>query len=105
MNASEGKLRIIPYYTGEETIEEAIGSKVGRKLLWLEILFNDGIDWGGYLNIPEVKDAHEKACAWYGKFKTMVDGNIKRKPLPTRDEKIDYREYRRFMEALNFVSS
>jgi hypothetical protein len=96
--------RIIPYYTGDETLEEILKNPKSVGLLWLEILLNDEILWENYLNRPEIKSAYEKACVWYAHFKTMIEGHAGRKPLEVRMGKIDDREYRRFLEALNFVS-
>lgn len=103
--AAQYKLKIIPYYTGIETLEDAVRLPMARKLLWLEILFNDKLNWEEYLNNIEVKEAYEKACNWYGSFKTIIEGHTKREPLASGKEKIDYREYRRFLEVLNFVST
>lgn len=96
--------RIIPYYTGDETLEEMLKRPKSVSLLWLEILFNDKIPWEKHLNQPEVKMAYEKACVWYTHFKTMIESHAGRDPLETRTGKIDDRKYRRFLEALNFVS-
>lgn len=103
--AAQDKLKIIPYYTGVETLEDAIRLPMARKLLWLEILFNDELNWKGRLDVKEIKESYEKACDWYGSFKTIIEGHTKRKPLDEGKGRIDYREYRRFMEALNFVST
>ena len=97
-------LRVIPYYTGDETLEEILQRPKSVSLLWLEILFNDKISWEKHLDQTEVKVAYEKACVWYAHFKTMIDGHVGRNPLAIRTGKIDNREYRRFLEALNFVS-
>jgi len=97
-------------------LEKILKNPKSISLLWLEILFNDKIQWENHLNQPEVKAAYEKACLWYVHFKTMVEGHTGRKPLEIRmghdprrarcpcEEKIDDREYRRFLEALNFVA-
>jgi hypothetical protein len=95
---------LIPYLTGAETLEEVLKNPKNASLLWLEILFNDGIPWENHLHRPKVKTAYEKACVWYTHFKTMVEGHVERKPLETRTGKIDNREYRRLWEALNFVA-
>ncbi|MFQ5900061.1 MAG: hypothetical protein ACE5IH_00705 [Thermodesulfobacteriota bacterium] len=100
------RLKIIPYYyTGEKKIEDVLKDKKALSMLWLEILLNDSFDWESYLNIDEVNRAYEKACIWYGSFSKLIEGSIKRIPLKTKKGKIDYREYRRFLEALNFVST
>ena len=98
------KLRIIPFYTGDVTLEEALRNKKGLSMLWLEILLNDRISWELYLEVPEIRIAYDKACLWYGNFKTMIDGFIGRRPLELRKGKIDDREYRKFLEAINFVA-
>ncbi len=98
------KLKIIPYYTGKKNLEEILGDKKSLSLLWLEILLNDSFDWERFLNIEEVKSAYEKACIWYGNFSNLIENYIKRKPLEIKKGKIDNREYRKFLEALNFVA-
>lgn len=39
------KLKIISHYTEFETLDEVLENKRDRELLWLEILFNDSIEW------------------------------------------------------------
>ncbi|MBI5193575.1 MAG: hypothetical protein HZA08_09070 [Nitrospirae bacterium] len=79
----------------------------GYDLLWLEILVNDDIPWEDYLNIPEINNAYQKACIWYTNYKTMLHTVVKRKPLMNLNimGKVDDREYRKFVEVLNFVKS
>jgi hypothetical protein len=98
------RLRILPFYTGDMTLDEVLKNPKSVRLLWLEILLNGEIPWENYLHQPEVKAAYEKACLWYGHFKTMIEGHTGRRPLDARRGKIDPREYRRFLEVLNFVS-
>ncbi|TAJ98473.1 MAG: hypothetical protein EPO39_18175 [Candidatus Manganitrophaceae bacterium] len=98
-------LQIIPFYTGDENLEAALANPKSLRLLWLEILVNGDIPWEKYLNRPGVSVAYEKACAWYTQFKTMVEGNTGRKPLPLRRGEVDMKEYRLLLEALNFVAS
>ena len=98
------RLRILPFYTGDMTLDEALKNPKSVRLLWLEILLNGQIPWENYLHQTEVKAAYEKACLWYGHFKTMVEGHAGRRSLEARRGKIDPREYRRFLEVLNFVS-
>lgn len=99
------KLKVIPYYTGKGTLEEALKDKRAAGLLWLEIIFNDSFKWEGYLNIQEIKDSYEKACIWYSNFRSLIQGHTKRKPLKRIEGKVDNREYRRFLEVLNFAST
>lgn len=100
----EDQLIIIPFYTGDKTLDEALRNKKSLKILWLEILFNDLIPWEDYFNLQEINMAYEKASNWYYHFKTMVDWSVKRKPLRGQKGEIDEREYRKFLEVLNFVS-
>lgn len=99
------KLKIIPYYTGTKNLLKALKDRKGLEILWLEILFNDTISWQDYLGIKEIKGAYEKACLWYTNFKTLIENHVKRAPLKTRKGKVDNRQYRRFLEVLNFVST
>lgn len=99
------KLRLIPFYTKKENLEDALKDKKALNLLWLEILFNDSVDWERFLGIKEIKEAYEKACIWYWNFKTLIEGCTYRKPLKKIKGKVDIREYRKFIEALNFVST
>jgi len=99
------QFRIIPYYTGDDTLEEVLKNPKAISLLWLEVLFNDTFSWEDHLDHPQVRAAYEKACVWYGRFKTMVQGHTGRRPLETMQGEIDEREYRKFQKALYFVSS
>jgi hypothetical protein len=101
---TEETFKILPYYTGDQTLDAALDNKKSRDLLWLEILFNDRIEWERHLNVPAIRTAHEKARVWYGHFKTMIDGATGRRPLPHAAGQIDDRDYRKFLEALNFVA-
>lgn len=99
------QLKIIPYYTGIKNLESFLKKERSLKILWLEILLNDSIKWEDYLRTKEVKKAYQKACVWYSNFKTLIDFYIKRKPLKRIKSRIDLKDYRKFQEALNFVSS
>jgi hypothetical protein len=98
------RLVIIPYYTGDRTLDEVLNNPKSVGLLWLEILLNGGFPWGEHLDDPQVNAAYEKACIWYGHFKTMISGRTGRGPLEPRAGTIDEREYRRFQKALLFVA-
>jgi len=97
--------RIIPSYTGVQTLEASLEDPKSLRLLWLEILLNGNFPWEAYQDLPEVESAFEKACIWYGHYKTMIDGLIGRPPLPRRTGKIDEREIRTFQEAIYFASN
>lgn len=104
MSPSKRSLRVIPYYTGDSTLDEVLNNPTSRGLLWLEILLNGDFPWEAHLDHPQVLAAYEKACIWYGHFKTMIFGRTGRGGLEPRVGKIDEREYRRFQEALTFVA-
>ncbi|MBI4743988.1 MAG: hypothetical protein HY776_04115 [Actinobacteria bacterium] len=99
------RLKVIPFYTGVGTLEEVLKDKKSSSMLWLEVLFNDDIDWESYLHIEMVRVAHDKACIWYSNFKTLIESYTGRKPLKMKKGRIDNREYRKFLEALNFVTT
>lgn len=98
-------LKIIPYYTGIKNLRSFLKEGRNPELLWLEILLNDNIRWEDYFKIKEVKKAYQKACVWYGNFKTLIDFYTKRQPLKIKKARIDLRDYRKFLEALSFVAS
>lgn len=99
------RLKIIPYYTGIKNLDSFLKEERNPELLWLEILLNDKIKWEKYLKIKEVRKAYQKACIWYGNFKTLIDFYVKREPLKIKKSRVDSKDYRKFLEALNFVSS
>jgi len=98
-------LKIIPHYTGKKDLKEILEDRKSLSMLWLEILLNDSLDWHGYLDTEEIKIAYEKSCIWYGHFRNVIESSIKRRPLEKKEGKIDDRELRKFLEALNFVST
>jgi len=99
------KLKIIPSYTGTMTLDEAIKDARAKKLLWLEILFNDGVNWEEHLEVKEISDAYKKARTWYGNFKSIIEDHTQRKFMKGKIGRVDFREYRLFLEVLNFVST
>lgn len=98
-------LRIIPFYTGDHTIDALLRQPASLRLLWLEILLNGNFPWGKYRHFPEVEAAYEKACIWCHHYKTMIDGHIGRTPLEPKAGEIDEKEIRKFQKALNFTSN
>lgn len=100
-------LKIIPYYIDKKdlNLKEVLMDKRAKSILWLEIIFNDSIEWEDLFDFEEVRKAYEKASIWYHTFKSLIKGHIQRKPLKVVEGKIDEKEYRRFLEVLNFVSS
>ena len=97
-------LVVLPFYSGDLTVESALDNPKGAQLLWLEILFNEQFPWRQYLTDARVKTAYEKACVWHGQFKTMIDGRIGPRSLGARTGDIDAREWRKFQEALTVVT-
>ncbi|WP_457628220.1 hypothetical protein [Persephonella sp.] len=98
-------MRIIPILIGADfnTVEELLEDDRAVRELWLEILFNDEIDWEKYLDNPVVKEQYKKACKYYRAFGYLLD----RKPLFCEDYSEtdrNFPEYRRFEEILNFLS-
>jgi hypothetical protein len=95
-------LKLLPAYLGVTSLDEALQHpRVGR-ILWLEILVNDAIDWTT-LTHPLVQPAYRTACRWYTKYYTVVSSLISRTPLPQDRGLIDERLYRQFAEALDFA--
>lgn len=101
---TEETLQILPFYTGDRTLQTALQNPKSLRLLWLEVLFNDRVRWKEYLYRPEVRIAYEKACVWYARYRTMIEGHSGKKILERRPGDVDMREYRTFLEALHFVS-
>ncbi len=99
------QLKVIPYFTGHRDINDVLKNKKALSLLWLEILFNDDFDWDSKLESNEITIAYEKACIWYNKFKYLIEISTRRKPLEEKQGVINYKEYRRFIEVLNFVTA
>ena len=100
----EHPLKVLRAYTGASDLKEALKDPKSSQMLWLEILFNDTFDWEANLKNPAVLSAYRKASIWYYNFRTMINLAKKRKPLKIFAGAWDEREYRKFLEVLNFVS-
>ncbi|OGR86610.1 MAG: hypothetical protein A3A86_07310 [Elusimicrobia bacterium RIFCSPLOWO2_01_FULL_60_11] len=98
------QLKVLTAYTGTEDLKSALKHPQSVKMLWLEILFNDSFNWESNLQNPIVRAAYRKASVWYHHFQTLIDRETHRKPLKKFEGNWDEREYRRFLEVLNFVS-
>ena len=96
--------KILSAYTGLESIDAVLDLPRAKRLLWLEILFNDGLDLTLWEQHPEVQAAHTKACRWYTTYRSLIHAVVPRIPLPQDFGTIDPREYRTFAEALRFVA-
>lgn len=103
-SAQDPPLRVIPFYTGIQSLEMLLDHPASLRLLWLEILLNGDFPWEKYRHHPEVEAAYEKATIWYGHYKTMIDGLVGRPSFEAKTGKIDEREIRKFQEAVSFVS-
>jgi hypothetical protein len=99
-----GPLKLLPAYTGVGSLAAALHDPRAVRLLWLEILVNDRLDIGPWRDRAEVQAAHVKACRWFTTYRTLIEGLIRREPLPPDPGPIDPREYRTFAEALQFAS-
>lgn len=98
-------LRILPAYTGVDSIEKALVDPRASRLLWLEILVNDQVDLTSCQDHPVVQQAYSKACCWYTAYRSLVDSLLTRKPLPSTRGPVDRREHRTFLEALRFAAT
>jgi hypothetical protein len=96
----KNRLKIIPKYTGCETLEAAVKNRQAKELLWLEILLNDGINW----QKKAPKAQFNKARLWFTHFKTLITGLTHRRSLKPISGKLDYRDYRKFIKGLVLVS-
>ena len=101
----EASLTLLPAYTGVHTLQEAVDHIHSRRLLWLEILFNEKLDLAGYREQPVVEEAYQKACRWYTTYRSLIETVFPRAPLPSDAGPIDQRDYRTFIEALRFVGT
>jgi len=97
-------LKLLPAYTGVESLEAALGDPRAVRLLWVEILVNDRLDLGPWRDHPDVRAAYAKACRWFSAYGYLVQALVRRDPLPPDPGPIDFREYRTFAEALRFAS-
>jgi hypothetical protein len=96
-------LKLLPAYLGTSSIEEAIRTARGRRVLWLEILVNDRLDLTPWSSEPAVQAAYLTACRWYTHYRRLITFVLNRAPLPTTSGPIDSRDYRTFAEALYFA--
>jgi hypothetical protein len=102
--ASFNSLKILPAYTGLDSIEAILRVPRARRLLWLEILFNDQLDLKPWQDHPDIQDAYRKACRWFTTYRSLIQSVLPQVSLPPDSGKIDQRDYRTFAEALQFVT-
>jgi hypothetical protein len=97
-------LKLLPAYTGGTSLKEALADPRHQPMLWLEVLFNDTLDYAALLQHPSGREAFDIACRWYTEFQSLIQFIAPRSPLPVNHGPLDYRQYRTFLEALHFVS-
>ncbi len=95
-------LKLLPAYLGVTSLDEALRHPRIARILWLEILVNDAIDWTTLAH-PLVQQAYQTACRWDTTYRTLVSSLVSRTPLPEDHGLIDERLYRQFAEALEFA--
>jgi len=98
-------MKLLPAYTGLDTIDEILNNPRAVRLLWLEILVNEHLDLAPWGDHPAVQQAYEKACQWFTAYKSLINSMIARHPLPHNSQPVDFRDYRVFAEALRFATA
>jgi len=98
-------MKLVPAYTGLNTIDEVLENPRAVRLLWLEILVNEHLDLSLWQHHLAVQQAYGKACQWFTAYKSLIDSMIARHPLPYNPQPIDFRDYRVFAEALRFATA
>jgi len=101
---SSYSFKVLPAYTGLNSVEAILQVPRARRLLWLEILFNDQLDLKPWQDHPQFQDAYGKACRWFTTYQSLIQSVLPQVSLPPDSGKIDQREYRTFAEALQFVT-
>jgi hypothetical protein len=96
------RLRLLPAYLGVSTLEEGLTHPRISRILWLEILVNDQVEWLA-IDHPLIKTAYQTASRWYTQYRTLVSTLTPRAPLPIDKGPVDERYYRQFAEALHFA--
>jgi hypothetical protein len=96
-------LRLLPAYLDTNSVQEALQTARGRRILWLEILINDKADLTPYEQDPVFQEVYRTACRWYTQYRRLITFLFDRRPLPEDPGPIDFREYRTFAEALRFA--
>ena len=98
-------MKLLPAYTGLNTLDEVLDHPRAVRLLWLEILVNEHLDISPWQHHPAVQQAYQKACQWFTAYKSLIESMISRAPLPHSPHAVDFREYRVFAEALRFANA
>ena len=62
-------LRLLPAYLGTDSIQEALQTTRGHRILWLENLINDKVDLTPYEQDPLFQEVYRTACRWYTQYR------------------------------------
>ena len=96
-------LKLLPAYLDTTSLEEALRTARGRRIVWLEILVNDQLDPTPWRDNPAFQEAYRTACRWYTRYRRLITHLLDRAPLPPDSGPIDFLDYRTFAEALYFA--
>ena len=102
-NRSTSPLKLLPAYLGTDSIDVALRTVQGQRVLWLEILVNDQLDLVPWRSDPAMQLAYQTACRWYTQYRRVLSSLFERTPLPGDSGPIDFRDYRLFAEAVYFA--
>ena len=100
---STSSLKLLPAYLGTASIDDALRTVRGQRVLWLEILLNDQLDLAPWQSDPAMQQAYQTACRWYTQYRRLLTSLFDRAPLPSDSGPIDFRDYRMFAEAVYFA--
>ncbi|MBX3332646.1 MAG: hypothetical protein KF876_00905 [Nitrospira sp.] len=95
-------LKLLPAYLGMVSLDDALHHPRIARILWLEILVNDSVEWTALQN-SLVQEAYETACRWHTRYRTLISGLVSRTPFPENHGPIDERLHRQLAEALQFA--
>ena len=100
---STSSLKLLPAYLGTASIDDALSTVRGQRVLWLEILLNDQLNLTPWQSDPAMQQAYQTACRWYTQYRRVLTSLFDRAPLPSDSGPIDFRDYRMFAEAVYFA--
>jgi hypothetical protein len=69
---SPSSFKLLPAYLNTDSINEALQTPRGRRILWLEIVLNDKPDWSAWRNDPEFEAVYRNACRWYTQYRRLI---------------------------------
>ena len=96
-------LKLLPAYLGSASIDDALRTVRGQRVLWLEILVNDQLDLTPWQSDPAMQQAYQTACRWHTQYRRLLTSLFNRTPLPPDSGPIDLRDHRLFAEAVYFA--